>query len=155
MRKLITVIILTLVLFNSCKKDEQKSNTDLLTGKYWKITELTVSPGFPVFDAYGNITGYTDDIYAQMEACAKDDTRKYNADGTYIWDAKIKCAVDDVQSGSGTWMFNTDETVITETGNGESISYTIIELTDSRYKFSYDMVLDAVTYKLTVTRVPE
>ena len=155
MKKLTIVLLLALIFGYSCKKDENKSNTDLLTGKYWKMTAITIEPSIPVVDDYGNITGYTNDLFAQMQPCVKDDIQKYNSDGTYIWDAKVKCDVQDPQSGSGTWMFNTDETVVTETANGESMSYTIIELTDSKYKFSYDGVLDAVTYKLTVTSVPE
>ena len=90
-----------------------------------------------------------------MESCDKDNVQKYASDGTYVWDAKTKCDVEDTQSGSGTWMFNSDETVITEKEDGESTSYTIIELTETKFKFRYDMVLDDVTYKLTATCVPE
>jgi hypothetical protein len=155
MKNLLTIsVLIFVVLFNSCKKEED-SNTDKLCGKYWVITEATVDPSVPIVDEYGNIMGYTNNIFAQIEPCNKDDVEKYNSDGTLIWDVRVKCDINEAQSGNGTWVFNSDETVLTETVGNESYSYTIIELSGSKFKYNYEMTMYGVAYNLTITCVPE
>ena len=155
MKTLLTIsVLIFLVLLNSCKKEEE-SNTDKLCGKYWVITEATIDPSLPITDEFGNIIGYTSNIFAQMEPCDKDNVEKYNSDGTLVWDTRVKCDVSEVQSGTGTWIFNSDETKITETYGNESITYDIIELSNSKLKVNYEMDLLGVTYNLTITFVPE
>ena len=155
MKNLLTIsVLIFVVLLSSCKKEED-SNTDKLCGKYWVITEATVDPSVPIVDEYGNITGYTNNIFAQLEPCDKDNVEKYNSDGTLIWDVRVKCDNNDVQSGSGTWVFNSDETILTETQGSESFSYNIIELTNSKFKFSEELNLGGINYILTITSVPE
>jgi hypothetical protein len=148
-----TILLSTLVL-NSCKKDDSKSNTDLLCGKYWKITAATIEPSLPIFNNT-DIIGYTNDLYSQWDLCEKDDIQKYNSDKTFVWDTKSKCDVSETQSGNGTWLFNSDETVITEKEDGVSTSYTIVELKDNSLKLSYDFKMGDVTYKISSTMIPE
>ena len=155
MKTLLTIsVLIFLVLLNSCKKEEE-SNTDKLCGKYWVVTEAIIDPSLPITDEFGNIIGYTSNIFAQMEPCDKDNVEKYNSDGTLVWDTRVKCDVNEVQSGTGTWIFNSDETKITETYGNESITYDIIELSNSKLKVNYEMDLLGVTYNLTITFVPE
>ena len=155
MKNLLTIsLLIFVVLFNSCKKEED-SNTDKLCGKYWVITEATVDPSVPIVDEYGNIIGYTNNIFAQLDACNKDDVEKYNADGTLIWDVRGKCDPGEIQSGSGTWVFNSDGTTLAETVGNENFVYNIIELTNSKFKFSEELNLGGINYILTITCVPE
>jgi hypothetical protein len=154
MKNLLTIsVLIFVVLFNSCKKEE--TAIDKLCGKYWVITEAMVDPSVPIVDEYGNIMGYTNNIFAQLEPCNKDDVEKYNSDGTLIWDVRVKCDNYEAQSGNGTWVFNSDETILTEMVGSESYSYTIIELTGSKLKYNYEMNLYGVTYIMTITCVPE
>jgi hypothetical protein len=153
MRKSITVFfLLTFVSLISCKKEEQKSNTELLCGKYWKINALTSDSEIPVRDDDGNIIGYTHDFFSGLSACAKDDLIMYSADGTYIFDAKTLCSPEEHPNGTGTWVYNSDETVITKIQyDGFIMEYTNVELSDGKFKCRFDFVLPDVTYKLAAT----
>lgn len=135
----------------SCKKDSPApapTKTQLLTGKNWKVTALTVDPARP-YTAFGpDVT----DWYSQMESCQQDNLYKFNTDGTAIKDeGPTKCDVDDPQTISGTWVFNTDQTIVTETFNSVSISYTIVELTSTKLKATYVDASGGTNYTYTIT----
>ncbi len=154
MRNIISIIFLALVVvLISCKKEEQKSKTELLCGKYWKMTALTSDSEIPVKDDDGNITGYTHNFFSGMAACATDDVFIYDTDGTYSWDAKTLCSSNDLQNGTGTWIFNDDETVIRQVqdNNGFIMEFTDIHLSDNKFTGRFDFVLPDETYKLTAT----
>lgn len=154
MKNLLIISSLILIaLLNACKKEE--SNTDKLCGKYWVITEANVDPSVAIVDEYGNIVGYTNNIFAQLDPCNKDDVEKYNSDGTLIWDVRTKCESNEPQNGTGTWSFNSDETILTEKVGGHSYSYTIIELTNSKFQYNYEMNLSGVIYNMVITCKPE
>ncbi len=131
----------------SCSKDEdEKTNKDLLVGKDWKMTALTINP------AVNSMT----DFYAFLPACTKDDLTKFNSDGTVNFDeGASKCDSGDPQTTYGTWSFNADQTVLSVTADGLTEAYTISELTETVLKFSYTMVDDLgegeKTYTLAVT----
>jgi hypothetical protein len=130
----------------SCSKDEdEKTNKDLLVGKDWKMTALTINP------AVNSMT----DFYAFLPACTKDDLTKFNSDGTVNFDeGALKCDSGDPQTTYGTWSFNADQTVLSVTADGLTEAYTISELTETSLKFSYTMVDDLgegiKTYTLAV-----
>jgi hypothetical protein len=130
----------------SCSKDEdEKTNKDLLVGKDWKMTALTINP------AVNSMT----DFYAFLPACTKDDLTKFNSDGTVNFDeGASKCDSGDPQTTYGTWSFNADQTVLSVTADGLTEAYTISELTETSLKFSYTMVDDLgegeKTYTLAV-----
>jgi len=134
----------------SCSKDEdEKTNKDLLTGKDWKMTALTVNPAVV-------IEGISfSDFYAFLPACTQDDLTKFNSDGTVNFDeGATKCDSGDPQTTYGTWSFNADQTVLSVTADGLTEAYTISELTETSLKFSYTMVDDLgegiKTYTLAV-----
>jgi len=145
--------LMFIILFNSCKKEE--SNTDKLCGKYWVITEATVDPSVAIVDENGNIMGYTNNIFAQLDPCDKDDVEKYKSDGTLIWETRVMCNANDAPSGNGTWEFHSDETVIIERVGGNSYTYTILELTNSKFQYNYEMNLSGIIYNLVITCEPE
>jgi hypothetical protein len=138
---------LILVAF-SCKKDKSESNTDKLTGKYWIATAITIDPAI-------NLGGtQISDWYAQMDACEKDNLQKFDKNGIYTFDeGASKCDVADPQTTTGTWAFNTDETVISVTDVDGTYSYTIIDLSSSTCKFKYSEVFNSITYTFTVTMI--
>ncbi len=137
----LSVLSLTF-LFSACQKDDDVTvNTDLLTSSIWKMTAFTVDPAFPTFDNEGNITGSTNDLFAMMDDCSKDDTYSFNTDKTLIIDeGASKCDNSDPQKVTGSWSFNSDETTLTITFDGDPQTMTIIELTDKVIKLKYTEV---------------
>lgn len=154
-RFLIFSLLSLTLLFSSCSKDkddEQSPKTALLTSSAWKMTAYTVEPGFPTFDNEGNITGSTNDIFAMLENCEKDDTHKFNADKSLITDEGLtKCESSDPQKINGTWSFNVDETSLTITEEGESMTVTIVELTQSVLKIKSTETEEGMTFTYTIT----
>ncbi|QQS27941.1 MAG: DUF5004 domain-containing protein [Sphingobacteriales bacterium] len=142
MKKLLLILTVIMVLVSSCTED--KSNTELLTGTDWRITAWTVSPA---------ILGITD-WYANMEPCEKDDSFSFNSDGSAsIDEGASKCDPDDPQTETGTWSFNSDETLLTIIADGETQSWEIIDLTNKVLKIKWVNTDpdDGTTYTFTIT----
>ena len=150
---MILVIMSATIALSACKKDASPvSKTDLLTASQWKMTAFTVDPGFPIFDALGNITGYSTDMYSSMESCSKDDTFKFNSDNSVKFDeGASKCDSSDPQSTSGTWSLKTNETILSLIDNGSAQDYTIMELTARILKMKYTQTDGSVSYTFTIT----
>lgn len=126
---LLTVFAFLLVACNSStgNDDDAKggSKTDMLVGKNWKPVSDMLDPGI-------NVNGViVTDIFAQYEACEKDGSIKFLANGTYADDeGSLKCDASDPQTETGTWVFNPSETVLTLTqAGGTPISFDIVTLT--------------------------
>jgi hypothetical protein len=149
MRKLNFLLIVSLCLATfSCKKDDAPSKKDLISGKNWMLISETVSPAI-------NFNGILiTDLYAQLDDCTKDDISKFNANGTYTFEeGATKCDVNDPQVfDSGTWVFNSDQTilVLTSPSNG-TINAEIIELTSSKIVTSQQSTIDGINYTVTDT----
>ena len=149
MRKLNLLLIVSLFLATlSCKKDEEPTKKDLLSGKNWILTAETVSPAVD----FGGVL--ITDLYAQMDDCTKDDIGKFNSNGTYTFEeGATKCDVNDPQVwDSGTWVFNSDQTILVMTSltNG-TVNAEIVELTSSKFVTSQDMTVDNIKYTITDT----
>lgn len=126
-RALLSLSFSLLLILSACKDDDdpKASKTELLTAKSWKMTKVK---------AMG--------VEGEPDACDKDDTYTYNTDKSYKQDeGATKCDSDDPQTLTGTWSFNSSETIITSTvvESGISISYDqeIIELSSSTLKVKY------------------
>lgn len=135
---ILTVLFITTIV--SCKKDDStspKTKTEIISGKNFFMKALTVSPavsinGIPVTD-----------FFVLLPACSTDDFTVYNANGTVTYDEGLtKCEPDDPQTQTGTWSFTENETKISETFDGETQSYNLIELTETTLKMSYSIVED-------------
>jgi len=153
MKKQFLLIILAVFLFSSCKKEEKdpepnptplKTKTELLISSPWKLVATTVDPA---------IAG-TSDLYAEMEACEKDDLVKYEANKTGIYDdGATKCDPTDPQTEVFNWTWDLTETKITEDG----MIYDVIQLNETTLKS--EAILDGasfggtpgVKYKFTAT----
>jgi hypothetical protein len=98
--KQITLIIAALAFLTiySCKKEEKKSKTDLLTASAWKPKSMIYDP--------------IDDVPVdEMEDCEKDDTFKFNVGGTGIKNVgTVKCNQSEPQTEPLTWAFGANET---------------------------------------------
>jgi hypothetical protein len=143
MKKILLIVSLFTLIVSSCKKDDDPSNTDKLTGKAWKITALKVDPAI---NSGGTMIT---DLYAQTADCDKNNTLTFNVDKTYIEDeGATKCNPLDPQTTSGTWAFNSDETVLTQDNTD---SYTILQNDGNVLKLSFTEVDAGITYTYTAT----
>lgn len=160
MRKFTSVLMIALlvVVAISCKKDKSESRTDKLTGKWWINTALTIDPAI-------NIGGtLITDLWSQIPGCSKDDIQKFESNGIYTFDeGATKCSTNDPQTTTGTWSFNSDETVVSVTTTGangtETLSYTIVSIESNKVVSKFQEVADygsgPLTYTYTVTMVPK
>jgi hypothetical protein len=109
---------LAITTFTSCKKDPLETNKDLLQDKKWKLTALTFNGA---------------DAFVKLDACAKDDTETYKADGSWIGDeGATKCKSTDPQTETfGTWALSNEGKTLTSTNTAskEVTTATVKELT--------------------------
>jgi len=143
MKKILMIVSLFTLIVSSCKKEDDPSNTEKLTGKVWKMTALTVDP------AINSGGTFITDLYAQTADCVKNNTSTFNADKTYLEDeGATKCNPLVPQTTSGTWAFNSDETVLTQDNTD---SYTVLRNDGNVLKLSFTEVDAGITYTYTAT----
>lgn len=134
-----------LVSFYSCKKDDDPTNTELLCSQPWMLSASTFDPPFHITD-FGAITDY----YAILAPCRKDDIWSFKTNGDYtIEDGASKCnPLDPTVLEFGSWVFNTDETVITTSTTYYYTEYTILELSSQTLQVRSTLIdtLDNVYY---------
>ncbi|AIZ62924.1 hypothetical protein PK28_03105 [Hymenobacter sp. DG25B] len=153
------IVLLCVGTFSACKKDNDKpkSKTDLLTAKNWRLSAAvgTLTSGS---------TSYSQDFFADMEPCQKDDFEKYSTDKTVTYDqGPTKCddTASDPQMQKASWNFEADETKLTvsEIGGGDSYTVDLAELNSTTMVQKYsekDVDPDTgkdvtVTYTFTYT----
>ncbi len=109
--------------FTSCEEDDKDDakadKTNVLVEKQWKAIAITVDPAIDLFGSGTPITN----VYAQLPACSKDDVTIFRKNGTVAFDeGGSKCAAKDPQTRTGLWTFNTDQTILSVTEDGETQS---------------------------------
>ena len=139
----------------SCKKEEETkptsapTKTDLLTGKDWIVTAATIDPGLPNPNGGGAITDYFNS--SLVPACSKDDFERYEKPNVYKTDeGAVRCS-GGAQNETGTWTFNSTETVITTQVGTTAEIYNILNLTDIQLKVSQVQVIGGVNDTVTAT----
>ena len=151
-----TLFALSLALLGgltSCSDDKNDptpstSKTALLTAKSWRVTadqSVVVSGG----------TTLTNDDYADLEACEKDDLVRFNADKTVTLDqGATKCAdtsADPQSEKDGTWDLNSDGTKLTQKDGAFSLEFDVLELSATTLKTKVTFTDDGETYTQTTT----
>lgn len=162
------ICAISLLFISSCKKDKDDNNAvtpaptpapvltkkELLTGKYWKLTAMTVTPAYEVSPGV-----FVTDYYSTLQGCAKDNITFYTSNGDYIInEGPTKCQASDPQTVSGTWNFNVPETTITVLQSGTPAGttiggeYTIVQLDATTFKYTVDLSFPSLpTYTFTST----
>lgn len=125
-----------LVAISSCKKEEEeeakKTNTENLTASAWVMKSITANPGIDLGTG-GPIT----DLFIFEAACSKDDTEKYNTDGTGIFDeGATKCDPADPQTDNFTWSFANGETKLVM---DKTDTFNLVQLDGSTLKISQEI----------------
>ncbi|HLP38829.1 hypothetical protein [Lacibacter sp.] len=141
--KLLPLLFLVLVSTNSCKKkNDQKSKTQLVTERDWKMTKFEVKENNNPWD----------DLLAGQPACDADDRHVFRTNNTYeINEGPSKCVSTDPQIiDNGTWSFGDNETKFIYDG----IPFTIDQLDGNTLIISYTdntSPPDVYYFKLTFT----
>lgn len=138
-------VMCTLVVFNSCKKDDddKKEETPAASAEgTWKTTALTLTTTFSGMDT-------TENLYAQMEPCEKDDLLRFNADKTVTTlPGATKCDPSEPASeDGGAWSMSSDNKKLTTTDG----VYDVLTLNSTTLKLQMKDEDSGVKYTMNVT----
>lgn len=121
------LIILTLLLtFLACSKDEDLTNTQMLStegGKEWQTLKLVKD---------------TVDITENINPCTKDNIHKFYIDRTYeLLEGDTACNPDDTLSVMGSWSMNDVQTILEIIIGNDTSEYIIRELENGKLGLIY------------------
>ena len=135
----LSIIFLFFFVLNSCKKEDTKSKTDLITQKTWMIQKVESKDGNNPWE----------DDYPNWDACSKDDRYIFRANNTYEFNEGLtKCDPADPQIfDSGSWTFTDNETKLII---GSDV-FTIVSLTETNLILSVQETEDGVVNQLQIT----
>jgi hypothetical protein len=123
-RYVLALVPLVLVGTSCSDDDEQKSKTDMLTQKSWKVSKAEMKTTTGTFDISA---GYIED-------CEKDNLVAYSRDGKF----SSQTGADDCdgvdENVAGTWSWKESETVLSVTLDGDVEEVKLVELTESTLK---------------------
>lgn len=132
----------------ACNKNEDKpaTKTELLMSAPWKLTAQVFHGDY---DGDGVVDPVDTDMYADLDACDKDDLTTFKANGVgELNEGATKCDASDPQTQSFSWALKENETIL----NFEGLDFTIVELSGSTLKVSLtDPFEEGTTDKITVT----
>lgn len=141
------LIIITALALASCEKDKEEpiNRENFLTQGSWQISALTVDPAIDWFGT--QVTN----VFAQMPACIKDNLTIFKNNGTTNYDeGPSKCDPNEPQTTTGTWSFNTNQTILSLTTDGETESWELSELTKDHISAQYQIIEDGITYTFLI-----
>ena len=148
MKKVLITLSAALLIagFNGCSKDDDSKLSEVITGKNWKLTAMTINPGF-------NFLGVMiTDVYAMMEPCTQDDLITFNANGTLVTDeGPTLCNTGDPQQTPGTWTLSGDEKFLTVISEGDTLTMEIVSFSSSKMVGKYSELADYGTGPQTYT----
>ncbi len=140
--RLLPLLFLVLFTANSCKKkNDQKSKTQLITERDWKVSELKERLN----------TDPWDDLLAGEPACNLDDRYVFSTNNSYETnEGPSKCNTSDPQViDTGIWAFIDNETKFSIDGQ----TFVIEELTSSKFTLVYTQTIGADTFTLRIVFV--
>lgn len=122
---------------------------DRLINKNWRLTAKTVSPARAPSLGAEPVTNW----YSQLQNCETDNLKKYLADNSVTYDeGATKCDNGDAQTEKGSWLYNSNSTIITETRDDAVVNYKITSVSDTQLKVTYtEADLFGTTYTYTET----
>lgn len=142
-------------ILGSCKKDKDLSREEYLTQNQWKVVEMTVDPGFPIYEQ-DSIVGYQTDLWKDTPECTRDNYYDFKSDGTVISDeGPTKCNESDPQRIEGSWSFNDEKTILTYISPDGKAEYRYIEKLDSEdFIISMNDTVEENIHLITVSCKP-
>ncbi len=154
-----TTLLMVVLATTSCGKDNQMptppTKTELLTAQTWKLTAWTVDPASPFTTGGPAISNW----YAQLGNCSKDDIYKFKVGAYNFEEGTTKCSANDPTVWeSGSWSFNTNETVVLMKRTSPKVSnyeYKLVELTTTKLVVALEIQgANNVVYTSTQSFVP-
>ena len=148
MKKLLFLGLSLIVLSTACNKssNDGKSRKENLTSGKWYVRASTI-----------HITGFgidsTQDVFAAMPACQKDNFIQFDSDGTGVSDeGATKCDTSAPQTTPGTWKFIDNDTrlVVAEAGAMPD-TLNVTELNESTLKTTSSYSLLGLTISAIIT----
>jgi hypothetical protein len=138
-----TAVVVLFALLNGCKKDDEKSKTQLLTEKPWFVSKAEEKAG---------TANWVDD-FPNYAACEKDDATLFKSNGQYENnEGATKCSAADPQIiSTGTWNFASNETVLNITESGSTLPFTIEQLNENNLVVSYVVGSGAAQFGIRYT----
>jgi hypothetical protein len=139
MKQALLFCILTVFAFSCKKVDEPDMRQDKLRAGNWKRTALKITYRQPG----GAET--TEDAYATLPACTKDDLLQFNAGSEgYVNEGGSKCNVGDPDNSKFTWRLTNGETQLNVSGaydhfGTDEARASIITFTDNNMAIRYDI----------------
>lgn len=152
---IVALLSITLLL-SSCSKDEEDTPTpaptkkEKLIGNNWVVTAYSVEPAIDI-DQNGT---QENNLMPYLPACNLDDFIDLNENNSYTAEeGASKCDPNDPQVyETGDWSFNSDETFIVFSPDGQaSYEYSIVSLTASQWEVEQVQVSNGVTYTFSIT----
>src|SRR5215212_4945393 len=148
--KLFAIVILSAILFFSCKKKDSDSpgtnKTTLITQGSWQFNSIGT-------DADKNRT-IEQDLGSFVSACVKDNTVMFSSSGSGTAnEGASKCDPADPQTIPFTWVFASNETAISISGNaiaGKGGQYKIATLTDTQLSLWKDTTISGFSTTVLV-----
>lgn len=145
-------VLILLLTFTACKDDDDdndepapKTRTEMLTAKNWTRTSVTITPAI---DYDGNGT-QENDLTPYIPTCDLDDFYKFNSNTSFTREeGPSKCDANDPQVVyTGTWTWNSDETILTITPlGGETQEAKVTTLNDTEMVWNITFSSGGVNY---------
>lgn len=119
-----TLVFLYLLSFCSCKKENEKSISDLLLGT-WTISELK--------EDLNNDGDFNDDNEDQLDSCIGDNVLTFHSGGELIVNqAAVKCDPNEEPSVTGIWSLSDDEKTLTLVDDNYTSALVLFSLTPNQ-----------------------
>ena len=131
MKRNVVIIMLFFAQFTACEKDEKLTKKEMIQGKEWIVSEMTIDPGIDFGD------GVITDLLSVMNECEKDDIYSFYEGGNFAIDkAANHCYEGEPQIETGEWTLNDEEIILTVTmivdGAPEVKEYELIEVSSTK-----------------------
>ena len=129
--KMSLALIAAVLLISSCKKDDEKTRTEIITGSTcWKLSKIEEKDG----GVYVDVTS------SDYDPCELDDCARFNADGTYILnDSGEKCTGSTDPIEEGTWSLSNSDQTLTIIADGFPIVATIESISESQMVITFNI----------------
>jgi hypothetical protein len=138
---LLTLAIVSVCTFSSCKKEETKTKTkaEILTQKAWVMAKYEEKAG----------TAPWVDDFPNFDACDKDDQYVFRANGTYeINEGATKCDPTDPQVfASGNWTLKNGDTILDFDGE----DFNLDQLVENSLVISLQESIGGTTYQIRLS----
>ncbi|GEM_PF-650687 len=145
MKKLVILGIISigfLIVFSSCKKDDDDSKTkkEMITAKDWKYKSII-----------STVNGVSSDT---IEDCIKDDKLSFKLNGTFTTDPGTSLCDGNEKPSDGTWTLTSDEKTLTIIEDNETTKLTVVSIKENEIILKNSVSEQGITVEMVMTFIP-